>query len=231
MQQDAAAVRTLPGGKQVLLHEVLAGDKVRLPEHEAKALLKAAGMMVPDGKTVTSADAAADIMLEFERVIIKPLGTGEERDAGMAISAGTPGDARTAASFLLGISPMVLVERRVSTARELYLSVRTDNASTNPTLLAGADGLRGRTSRLPINMSLGLSADGAMAVADDIGLEGPLAYAFAKAALEAWKVFNSMGAEFLEISPLASDIDGKLIAVDALLTVCDDPVRRAGQRD
>ena len=235
VQQGHAAVRALPGGKQVLLHKVLAGDEVRLPEHEAKALLAAAGTPVPAGRAVSNADAAAETALELGKVVLKPLGMKRRGKAGLILTANAPGEARTAASFLLGISPTVLVEKHIDIAGELYLAVTVDSREKKPVMLASATGgidveektaLPGRMARLPVSITRGLSAEAAVNFANQIGLENAAADDFARAALEAWKVFKDTDADLLEINPLAMERNGNLVAVDALLTISDDALPR-----
>ncbi len=94
-------------------------------EHAAKPLLAAAGIDVPRGRCVTTADEAARAARDLGPVIIKAqVPAGKRGKAGGIRPADSADEARTAAAAILGMDigghrvERVLVEERAAIARE-----------------------------------------------------------------------------------------------------------------
>ncbi len=102
---------------------------VTLPEHEAKALLAAAGVAVPQGRVVSSASDAVAAAAEIRRpVVVKAGGLDHKSDSsGVAVGLDTSAAVVAAAGRLGAVGDgSVLVEAFVSDAvAELMVSVRS----------------------------------------------------------------------------------------------------------
>jgi succinyl-CoA synthetase beta subunit len=148
---------------------------MRLAEHAAKPLLAAAGIAVPAGEVVESAEAAARAVARLGASMVKAqVGAGGRGKAGGIRPAATPAEAAAAAQAILGMRiggeevTRLLVERRVESAREIYAAVLTDAESKGPLLLVAPEGgmeveelarAPGRLLRIPVDIRHGIGAE------------------------------------------------------------------------
>ncbi|MFT7645807.1 MAG: succinyl-CoA synthetase beta subunit [Candidatus Poriferisodalaceae bacterium] len=105
---------------------------MKLLEHEAKALLRQAGLNAPAGEVATTADAVGEIAGRLVPVAVKAqVGIGGRGKAGGIKLADTPAAAREAAEGMLGtelrgeLVESVLVEQKLDIAHERYLAIDT----------------------------------------------------------------------------------------------------------
>ncbi len=220
-------------------------------EHAGKALLKARGMPVPDGRTVDSPDGAADAAnaLGGPCIVKAQAPTGKRGKAGGIRPADSPREARAAASNILGMAidgyrvERLLVERRIAIAAELYAAVLTDPESRGPVVLFSTKGGMeveeiaaaepGAMRRIEVDIARGLTAGQASAALsgmDLLGQSDAVAWFLAKL----YAAYRALDAELLEINPLALTDDGRLLCLDCKYTMDDSsagrqaPVAEAG---
>ena len=126
-------LRTRPEGSEV----------VTLTEAEAKAELARAGIVVPDGRTATTAEAAADAAeaLGFP-VVLKGLGVAHKTEAGaVKLGLGSREDVRAAAEAMASVARGYLVEKMIpQPVAELIVGARRDPVA-GPVLTIGAGGI------------------------------------------------------------------------------------------
>jgi succinyl-CoA synthetase beta subunit/citryl-CoA synthetase large subunit len=119
-----------------------------LVECEAKALLKARGLPIPDGMTADTPDEArrAAEALRGAVVLKVQIPMGGRMKAGGVRFAATPDEAEAAARDLLGRTLLgwrverLLIERRLTIAGEYYLGATYDSGQRTTLLLASAAG-------------------------------------------------------------------------------------------
>jgi succinyl-CoA synthetase beta subunit len=196
---------------------------VKLYEHEAKAMLAAAGVPVPCGALWPLETAPAPFPLVVKTQL---LGGGRGKRGGVRFAATQDElDAAVAAlvagSDRLPPADAVLVEERVAVEHELYLAFATDrDTSTGASLLAiraggvdveshGADALR-----LPLHPLIErLPGWVARAAADTWGMSVTPELRGLLDAL--WGLFRREDCVLLEVNPLGVDAAGRLVAIDA----------------
>ena len=220
-------------------------------EHAGKALLKARGMPVPDGRTVDSPDGAADAAnaLGGPCIVKAQAPTGKRGKAGGIRPADSPREARAAASDILGMAidgyrvERLLVERRIAIAAELYAAVLTDPESRGPVVLFSTKGGMeveeiaaaepGAMRRIEVDIARGLTAGQASAALSGMDLPGQ-SDAVARFLANLYAAYRALDAELLEINPLALTDDGRLLCLDCKYTMDDSsagrqaPVAEAG---
>ncbi len=220
-------------------------------EHAGKALLKARGMPVPDGRTVDSPDGAADAAnaLGGPCIVKAQAPTGKRGKAGGIRPADSPREARAAASNILGMAidghrvERLLVERRIAIAAELYAAVLTDPESRGPVVLFSTKGGMeveeiaaaepGAMRRIEVDIARGLTAGQASAALSGMDLPGQ-SDAVARFLANLYAAYRALDAELLEINPLALTDDGRLLCLDCKYTMDDSsagrqaPVAEAG---
>ena len=123
----------------------------------------------------------------------------------------------------------VLLEEAIDGERELYLALTVDRATKRPLLLFSVRGgveiealARDQPQALArqhIDPLTGLHDAQIAELADWAGLSGRLAAQFAQLVRDLWQLFCAHDATLVEINPLSVTGDGKLIALDAKVTL------------
>jgi succinyl-CoA synthetase beta subunit len=214
-------------------------------EQAAKPLLAAAGIAIPEGRLVGTAEAAGEAARELGPVVVKAQApTGKRGKAGGVRPADGPAEARAAAAAILGMEigdhriERLLVERRVEIAREYYAAVLNDPESHSPLALfstsggmdveevasAAPDTLR----RLAFDIRTGLTAEEALALVTGL-LPDKDGQAVAALLAKLARVYQDNDAELLEINPLAVTRDGDLLALDCKFVLDDSAVKRRSE--
>ena len=212
-------------------------------EHAAKALLKARGLQVPEGRVADTPEAAADAAraLGGPCVVKAQAPTGKRGKAGGIRLADSPDEACAAAADMLGMTigghriERLLVEERVAIAAELYAAVLSDPASRGPVLLfsamggmeveemAAADPEAMR--RVEVDIAEGLTATQAAAALDGLDLNGRTG-AVAQFLAALYDSYRALDADLLEINPLALTEDGRPVCLDCKYTLDDSSLGR-----
>jgi len=233
---------------------------MKLHEYQAKELLRRYGIEVPRGWVVSDpAEAARRAAQLGGRCVLKAqVHAGGRGKAGGVQCADDSAQAGRVAEILLH-SPLVtaqtgprglpvnclLVEECVPVARELYLSLTLDRALGRYCLIASADGeidiertayaAPERIRRLSIDPLTGLRAFQARGVALALGLTGAQAEAAVRLMLALYRCFMDRDCLLAEINPLVVAEDGRLLAMDAKISIDDNALFRqaelAGWRD
>jgi len=130
----------------------------------------------------------------------------------------------------------VYIEQACDIARELYLGMLVDVATARVTLLASRVGGAGvealasespeRVSRVAIDPELGLGIEAARAVARELELEGELGEAAAALMIGLYRAFVELDASLIDVNPLVVTGDGRLLALDAKMSLDDNALFR-----
>ncbi len=211
-------------------------------EYAAKPLLAAAGIPIPRGITATTPDEAASAAAQIGACVVKAqVPTGKRGKAGGIKTAATPDEARAAAKAILGmrigehIVHKLLVEEAADIASESYAAVMNDPASKGPLLLYAAEGgmeieeltveRPDALLRIEIDIRKGLdpaALRASLANRAPAGREEEIATLLEKL----YAAYAANDAELLEINPLATTADGRLVALDAKFTMDDSGAKR-----
>jgi succinyl-CoA synthetase beta subunit len=130
----------------------------------------------------------------------------------------------------------LLVEEGLEITRELYLGLLIDRAVQQPLLMASAAGgmeieqVAADTPELihkvHIDPGIGLAPFQARALADAVGLTGPVARKAASLMQSVYTAFLAIDASMIEINPLIVTGGGDVLALDAKVTLDDNALFR-----
>ncbi|MFQ5380971.1 MAG: ADP-forming succinate--CoA ligase subunit beta [Dehalococcoidia bacterium] len=171
-----------------------------------------------------------------------------ERIGGVRL-ADTPEEAEAAAAAILGkhlvsiqtgadgkLVKNVLVSEQAEIAREYYLSVIVDGGVGGHLFIASAEGGQeievvaannpDAIVRLPINAAAGWEPYVGRTLSTRLGFTGDQAAQFAALAQGVYNTAVATDASLVEINPLAELTDGRVVAVDAKLSIDDNALFR-----
>ncbi len=225
---------------------------MKIHEYQAKAILAAHGVPVPQGEVVfDAADArAVAIRLGGGTVVVKAQihAGGRGKGGGVKVVKG-PDAAETASVDMIGmrlvtyqtgpdgqVVQRVLVEQGLSIKRELYLGIVLDRASEKPVLMASQDGgvdiekvaheTPERIFKEFIHPGAGLAPFQTRKLAFALGLKGPQVAQAGKLMNAVYETFKATDATLIEINPLIVTEDGTLLALDAKMNFDDNALYR-----
>jgi succinyl-CoA synthetase beta subunit len=221
---------------------------VDLFEYQAKELFASYGVPIQQGRVATTPAQAREIAAEINAagkpgVVIKAqVKVGGRGKAGGVKLAASPDEAEAKAAQILGMDikghtvHSVLVAEDIDIAQEYYLSFLVDRADRTFLSMCSVEGgveieEVARTNpealaRIPVSPLTGVDA----ALAAEIVAAGRLpqeARAGAAALAERlWAVFTDEDATLAEVNPLVLTGDGRVIALDAKVTLDDNAAFR-----
>ncbi len=217
---------------------------MNLHEYQARALLKAAGIPVPDGDVATTADEAETIAKRIGTgVVVKAqVHTGGRGKAGGVKLAKDAAEARHHAEAILDMAikgltvEKVLVVPASDIATESYVGIIVDRASQQPVMMVSPAGgvdieeVAAQTPekifKLPIDPRFGLLPHQAMGLAFQLYDDLTQVRRAAVIMRQLYVAFLQAGASLIEINPLITTPDGEVIALDAKVVVDDNELER-----
>ena len=214
----------------------------RLHEYQGKALLGEHGIPVPRGRAVSSAAAAREFAANLGvPVVLKAQAwvTGRKAKGGV-VFADDPDQAAVHAEKLLSMSfgnfPVteVLVEETIDIRDELFVSLSIDDAAQAPVLLLdcqGGSGIEDRASsvaRLPVDVTEGLAPELIQQELSKSSIDESFHEAIVDAIVKAVDLAREIEARSLEINPLVTTGDGRVMAADCRIAIDDYAVFRQG---
>lgn len=212
----------------------------RLHEYQGKEILRRAGIATPTGRTVRSGAEALEAAREVGCpciVKIQAWTTGRAAIGGIA-TAKTPEEARDHATRMLAMKvgnfPVteLLVEQRLPIAREFFVSFSIDDRERAPVLLlaaAGGSGVEERAAevkRIACSVASGPDEKGLQTALDSAGVDAGTKKALESAVRVLFSVAKSNETRSLEINPLVTTTDGRVVALDCRMTIDDAAVFR-----
>lgn len=224
---------------------------MKLHEYQAKALLESYGVSVPTNVlalTAEEAQVAADT-LGGPAVIKAQVHAGGRGKAGGVKLAHNPSEAAKIAESLLGTflvtqqtgpqgAPVekVLVEQTVDVEREIYLSVITDGRVRRPVIIASSEGgveieevakhAPEKILREEVDPAIGVQSFQGRRLAYGLDLDPALVRPFVELVRSCYTAYQDKDCTMVEINPLVITKDGRLLALDAKLTIDDDSLFR-----
>ncbi len=212
----------------------------RLHEYQGKALLGEHGIPVPRGRAASSAAAAREITENLGvPVVLKAQAwvTGRKAKGGV-VFADDPDQAAAHAEKLLSMSfgnfPVteVLVEEAIDIRDELFISLSIDDAAQAPVLLLdcqGGSGIEDRASsvaRLPVDVIEGLAPELIQQELSKSSIDVSFHEAIVDAIVKAVDLAREIEARSLEINPLVTTGDDRVMAADCRIAIDDYAVFR-----
>jgi succinyl-CoA synthetase beta subunit len=217
---------------------------MRLHEHEATRLFQQAGVPVASFAVARTADEAVAALTKVELpVVIKAqVLVGSRGKHGGIVMADTAEEMRAKTAALLGSSvrgfrvESVMISKRVSIARELYVGVTVDAVAGAITVILGtAGGIDVETVakerpealfRKTVVPPAELRGYEARALAREAGFRGDLMVKIADVLVSLYRAFRKYDALIAEVNPLVVTTEETLCAVDAVLEADDSALFR-----
>jgi len=234
---------------------------MKVHEYQARQLLADAGIPVPGGVVIESADEARGVFEKLAAdgatlaVVKAQVHTGGRGKAGGVKLVKTADEADAAAKGMMG-KPLVthqtgpegvqvnkvLVAHAVDIAKEYYLSITLDRATSRPMMIASAEGgveietvaeeNPDAILRQPIHPIAGIQGHQARKLAFDLGFKGKQISQAVKIMMKLADLFTKLDADLVEVNPLvvtpADEVnpDGQVLAIDAKVTFDDNALFR-----
>lgn len=208
-----------------------------LLEHEAKTLLRDAGVAVPAGETVSDGPSAVEAggRLAYPVAVKAQVRSGHRADRGLIARADDAVELARAVDGMLGREvdgervDRVLVERWQDLTEEWYVAVVSDTTARRPCLLTSSTGGTGVEHRDAELVRSVLPADAQLTswelrglAREHSGLQGAELLAFADVLGRLLEVYQRNDAWLVEVNPLARTTDGGWLAVDAKIRLDGD---------
>jgi len=234
---------------------------MNIHEYQAKELLKGLGVAVLDGYVAWTPEEAAKVAAKLPgpvwvvkaQIHAGGRGAGHFLDdpsgkGGVRLARSTD-EVRAAAAAMLGHTLItrqtgpagrrvnrIYVEAGCDIARELYLSVLIDRATSRVTIVASAEGgmeieevaahAPEKIFRTAIDPATGISAFHGRRLAYELGLKGKQIGAFGKFVAAIYDAFNRLDCNIIEINPLVVTGAGEVVALDAKVSFDDNALFR-----
>ena len=225
---------------------------MNLHEYQAKLLLAGRGISVPRGKVADSAGAAGEAARELGGdlwVVKAQVHAGGRGKAGGIRVCRSLEEVHAAADTMIGDrlvthqtgpegKPIdrVYVEEGLEIAREYYLALLVDRASSSIAVIASLDGgmdieevaasTPERITTLAVDPAGGLQPFHGRKLASALGLEGDAAKKAAKLLAAMYATFEASDASLLEINPLVVTGSGDLVVLDCKFNIDDNALFR-----
>ena len=220
---------------------------MNIHEYQARDLLKAQGVPVPDGSVASTPDEVEKIARRLGRkVVIKAqVHAGGRGKAGGVKLADTPEEAKAHASKIIGMEikglpvSKVLVAPAEDIASEAYVGIIIDRKSKRAVFMVSREGgidieeVAAKNPeaihRLAVDPRYGLLSFEAYELATKLYDDLKQQRAAARILQQLYNVFVAVGASLAEINPLVTTPDGTVKALDAKINIDDNELFRRAE--
>ena len=217
---------------------------MNLHEYQGRALFRAAGIPMPDGDVASTPSEAESIARRVGgTVVVKAqVHAGGRGKAGGVKLAKSPAEAGAAAEKILGMSIKGLIVQRVlvvpaaDIASEAYVGLIMDRATQRPVFMVSPAGgidieeVAAKTPekirRLAVDPRYGLLPHQALGLALFLYPDIAQARAAARIMEQLYQVFTANGCSLAEINPLVTTPEGRVVALDAKVSIDDNELDR-----
>jgi succinyl-CoA synthetase beta subunit len=217
---------------------------VNIHEYQAKEILRAEGVPIPDGEVATTPDQVAEISSRLGGMVVvkAQVHAGGRGKAGGVKLAKSPEEAREVASRILGMEikglpvEKVLVTAAADIASEAYVGIIVDRAAKKPVFMVSPAGgidieevaasTPEKILKLPVDTRYGLMPFQAMDLAFFLYDDVKQARAAARIMQQLYEAFMKTGCSLAEINPLVVTPAGEVIALDAKMVIDDNELDR-----
>ena len=212
-------------------------------EYQGKEYFKKAGIPVPEGEAVDTAEAAVAAAEKIGKpVVVKAqvLAGGRGKAGGVKL-ASTPEEAGQAAAEILGMEikgltvKQVLVEEQLAIKQEFYAGLIINSAQEvrGPVLMFSPEGgmdiesvPEDKIATLNVDVIKGLMIHDTLDMCVSMGVTGGVLRPLADAVLKLYNAFRANDCRALEINPLVLTEEGKVYAADCRMEADDQAVFR-----
>ena len=225
---------------------------MKIHEYQAKALLREAGVPVPEGVPVFSLDEveAAVNQLGGGTVVVKAQihAGGRGKGGGVKVVNGLD-EAKKTASEILGMQLVthqtgpegkkvkrLLIEEGMDIVKEFYFGIVVDRARECPVIMASTEGgmeIEKVAAETPekiikeyIDPALGLRPFQAAKIAYGLGFEGKVVRKASALFMSLYRFFEKQDCSLVEINPLVLTGDDRVLALDAKVNFDDNAFYR-----
>lgn len=220
---------------------------MNLLEHQGKFLLARAGLRVPEGTVVSTAEGAAEAASAIGCPVVckAQVPTGKRGKAGAVQLVRTAEEASAFAERLLGSQVggfevvELIVEEAADIDREFYAAVLDDPSSKGPLVLFSTEGgmdieeVNAKTPELvhraAVDIRTGLDVNGAAALLADTDLDDAAKTFVGEALVSLYTVYRDCDTSLVEVNPLVLTKDRSVVALDAKVTIDPGSVPRQGE--
>ena len=217
---------------------------MKIHEYQAKEFFVAAGMPVPPGRVVTSAEDAFKAAGEIGKpVVVKAqVLVGGRGKAGGVKLARDAAEARDRAAEILGMDikgetvEKVLIAEAVDIAKEIYVGIVLDRSTQKPLIMSSSEGgveieIVAKENpeaihRVSVDPSLGLMGFEARNIAMKLDGDFKVARQIASIIQKLYAVYVDTDASLAEINPLIVTPEGEVKAIDAKINIDDSALYR-----
>ena len=225
---------------------------MKVHEYQAKDILRKFDVAIPAGQVAFTVDEAVQAAQNIGGpvwVVKAQIHAGGRGKGGGVKVARSLDEVRTYASQILGmrlvthqtgpegrIVKRLLIEQGIGIARELYVGITLDRATSRNTFMASTEGgmeiekvAAGTPEKIlkeSVDRGAGFRPYQARALAFGLGLTGD-AFKHAVKFLQAlYRAYEAMDCSLAEINPLVVTTDGKVMALDAKMNFDDNALER-----
>jgi len=225
---------------------------MKVHEHQAKDILRKFDVAVPSGKVAFTVGEAVNAAQEIGGsvwVVKAQIHAGGRGKGGGVKLARSLDEVRSLASSMLGMTLVthqtgpegkkvqrLLVEQGVNIARELYVGITLDRATSRNVVMASTEGgveiekvaaeSPEKILRASVDRGLGFQAYQARALAFGLGLTGDAFRNGVRFLTALYRAYDSMDCSLAEINPLVVTAEGAVIALDAKINFDDNALER-----
>ena len=225
---------------------------MKVHEYQGKEILKKFGVAVPQGKVAFSADEAVKAAEELGGkvwVVKAQIHAGGRGKGGGVKVAKSLEEVRTLAGQILGmklvthqtgpdgkIVKRLLIEQGINIARELYVGVTLDRASSRNVVMASTEGgveIEKVAAETPekilkefVDRVQGFQQYQARKLAFGLGLSGEASKNGVKFLMALVRAYEEMDCTLAEINPLVATTEGTVLALDAKMNFDDNALFR-----
>lgn len=224
---------------------------MKIHEFQAKTILAAYGVPVPKGEVVTTPVEAGRAAKRLGGTVVlkAQIHAGGRGKAGGVVLVSSPQEAEAATERLIGLRLIthqtgpegrvvtrVLVEERLTISRELYAGIVLDHSVARPMIMASGTGgveieevaanYPERIIKVVVDPATQLQPFHARRLVLGLALPQPAQKAAAGLFQNLYRLFQEQDCSLVEINPLVVTAEGRLVALDAKLTLDDNAIFR-----
>jgi succinyl-CoA synthetase beta subunit len=225
---------------------------MKVHEHQAKDILRRFDVAVPAGQVAFTAEEAVRAAMDLGGsvwVVKAQIHAGGRGKGGGIKVARSLDEVRTSAGQMLGmyltthqtgpegrLVKRLLIEQGVAIARELYVGITLDRATSQNVVMASTEGgveIEKVAAETPekilkahIDRGAGFRPFQARALVFGLGLTGEVQKNAVKFLLGLYRAYEAMDCSLAEINPLVVTSDGHVLALDAKMNFDDNALDR-----
>ena len=225
---------------------------MKIHEFQAKEILKKYKIAVPNGIVTKQASDAAKIYSDLGTsvVVVKAqIHAGGRGKGGGVKLAKSSDEANKLAGEIIGMNlithqtgtegqkvKQVLIEEGMNITKEYYVGITLDRGTSKPVFMVSTEGgidIEEVAAKTPekiiketVEPATGLQRWQAAHLSYSLGLEGDYAKQAVKLFIGLWQVYDQEDCSLIEINPLVTTDDGRVLALDCKINFDDNALYR-----